>query len=134
MSRVSRKHLAEIISNRTLKEKDPSKLARIVAAYLLEEGITGDLESLIRDVMQHRMDHGVLEARVVTAHTLPQNVLDDVQELLKKEYPDAQQIDLDAEVDPSVVGGIRIDLPNDQLDLTVKARLDTFKRLTVGGA
>lgn len=134
MSRVSRSHLAEVIGKMTMDGHDPTLLARSIADYLLEEGLTGELESLMRDVMQYRMDHGAIEARVVSAHELTAEVFKDVEELLGKEYPGTKDLKIDTELDPKVVGGVRISLPNEQLDLTVKAKLDTFKRLTMGGA
>lgn len=134
MNRVSRRHLAEVIGERTLAQDNIKQLARAIAAYLLDEGMTGDLESLIRDIMQYRLEHGFIEANIVSAHELPANVLEDVRDILGREYPKAKSVELDTELDPNVVGGVRIDLPNEQLDLTVRAKLDTFKRLTAGGA
>lgn len=131
---IPRRDLAAVIGEHTLRIKDVRKLAGAIAGYLLEEGRTADLESLIRDIMQYRMDHGIVEADIVSAHELPDHVMDDVKAILKREYPHAKEIDLDTEINPNVIGGVRIELPNEQLDMTVKAKLDTFKRLTVGGA
>lgn len=131
---IPRRDLADIIGERTLHVRDVRTLAGAIAAYLLEERRTHDLESLIRDVMQYRLDHGTLEADIVSAHELPAHVMTDVKAILGREYPHAKEINLDIQIDPSVVGGVRIELPNEQLDMTVRAKLDAFKRLTVGGA
>jgi F-type H+-transporting ATPase subunit delta len=131
---IARKDLAAILGERTLHVRDVRTLAGAIAAYLLEEKRTSDLESLIRDIMQYRLDHGIVEADLVSAHELPEHVLQDVKAILRQEYPHAKEINLDTDVDPAVVGGVRIELPNEQLDMTVKAKLDTFKRLTVGDA
>lgn len=133
-SQVSRAHVAEVIARMTMDGHDRKQLAGAIADYLLEEGLTGELESLMRDVMQYRINKGAVEARVVSAHELTEEVLDDVKKLLGKEYSGTKAVELDTELDPAVVGGVRINLPNEQLDLTVKAKLDTFKRLTIGGA
>lgn len=130
---IARSDLAAILGERTLHVRNVKHLAAAIAAYLLEERRTADLESLIRDILQYRLEHGIVEATVVTAHDLSREVIQDVQQLLHKEYPHARKLNIDALVNPSVVGGLRIELPNEQLDMTVQTKLDTFKRLTATG-
>lgn len=131
---IPRSDLAAVLGERTLHVRDVRTLAGAIAAYLLEERRTADLESLIRDIMQYRLDHGIVEADVISARELPEHVMKDVRDILGKEYPHAKEIDLDTDIKPEVIGGVRIELPNEQIDMTVKAKLDTFKRLTSGGA
>jgi F0F1-type ATP synthase delta subunit len=122
--------LAQAIAERTLHVRDEKLLAREIAAYLLTERRVGELESVLRDIMQYRADHGVLEAEVVTAHEVSQTVLRDVKELLQAAYPDTKTVHVAARQDQSVIGGLRVDMPNEQLDMTVQNKLATFKRLT----
>jgi F0F1-type ATP synthase delta subunit len=126
----SRHHLAEVIGKRTMHIKDRNKLVREVAAYLLHEHHTAELGSLVRDVMQYRADHGVVEAVAVSAHGLSDRMTKDVEKILKQAYSDAKEVIVRERQDESVVGGIRIELANDQLDLTVRSKLSKFKRLT----
>lgn len=128
--KVPRHTLATAIAERTMHVHDSKLLAREVAAYLLMERRTADLESILRDIMQYRTDHGVLEAEVVTAHEVHQRVLTDVKELLRAAYPKAKTVHVGTRQDPSVIGGLRIDMANQQLDLSIKSKLATFKRLT----
>lgn len=130
MNKNSRHHLAEVIGERTLGVSEPTQLAREIAAYLLSENLTYELESLVRDVMEYRMKKGVIEAKLVSAHALGREVEADVRKILHDEYPNAKQIRIDQELEPETVGGVRIELPNEQLDLTVRSKLNTFKRLT----
>ncbi len=131
--KVPRHILAEVIAKRTLDMSDTKSLAREIAAYLLAERRTAELESILRDVMQYRQDHGMLEADVVTAHEVQNNVLQDVKHLLQAAYPKAKTINLNQVQDTSVIGGLRIDMPNEQLDMTIKAKLSKFKTLTGAG-
>ncbi len=126
----SRHHLAEVIGERTLHIQDGKHLAQEVAAYLLEEHQTASLESLIRDIMQYRADHGADEVVAVSSHELGTQVADDVRSLLHQEYPAAKSITVNEQIDSSVIGGVRIDQANEQLDLTVRAKINKFKRLT----
>ncbi len=131
---IPRSDLATILGERTLHVEDVRTLAGAIAAYLLEERRTHDLESLIRDIMQYRIDHGIVEVDVVSAHELPEHIIADVKDILKRDYPHAKETEIDTDIKPEVIGGVRIELPNEQLDMTVKAKLDTFKRLSNGGA
>ena len=126
---VSRQELAEIIGEKTLHITDKSKLVKSIAAYLVEKNEKVDLSSLTRDVMQYRLNRGIVEAVVVSAHELPPHVIKDIEELLKEHFPKAKSIYLDYRIDTSLVGGIRIELPQETLDISVRARLNLFKRL-----
>ncbi len=126
---VTRLELAEIIGERTLREPIDS-LKNAIAAYLLEEGDVSELDSLMRDVLAYRADHGYIEATLLSAHPLTDAVRKDVADLLKQEYPAAKAISMNETIDPSVVGGLRIELAGKELDLTVRAKLNTLKRLT----
>lgn len=125
-----RHHLAEIIGEKTLHISDSKTLVQEVAAYLLVENHVGELDSLMRDVMNYRAEKGVVEASVISAHELSETDLDDIRDILHEEYPKATTFMLDTRLDPTVVGGVQIKLPGEQLDLTVRDRLNTFKRLT----
>jgi F0F1-type ATP synthase delta subunit len=126
----SRHHLAQVIGEKTLHVTDSKLLAREIAAYLLNEKQTSNLESLIRDIIAYRADHGAIEAIAASTSPLSTTVLEDIRQMLQSEYPEAQSIVVREKRDDSVIGGVRIDLPNEQLDLTVKSKLSTFKRLT----
>lgn len=132
--RISRHLVAEAIAKKTLNIVDSKALAQEVAAYLLAEKRTSELESILRDIMQYRIDHGKLEAEVVSAHDVSNNVLEDVKQLLQTAYPKAETILITQSQDTDVIGGIKINMPNEQLDMTIKAKLSKFKNLTGVGA
>jgi F0F1-type ATP synthase delta subunit len=127
---MSRRHLAEVIGERTLHVRETEKLAREVAAYLLDTHHTGELDSLLRDVMEYRAKHGVVEAEAVSAHDITDGAVKGIEAILRREYPKAKSVQVIRRIDPSVVGGVRVSLANEQLDLTVRDQLDKFKRLT----
>lgn len=127
---ISRRHLAEVIGEQTLHVRSTKKLAREIAAYLLDTRHTYELDSLLRDVMEYRANHGVVEAEAVSAHEISSSTVKDIEAILKREHPKAKYVHVIPRLDPAVVGGVRVDMANEQLDLTIKDRLDTFKRLT----
>lgn len=128
--KIPRHILAEAIAKRTVAVSNPHELAREIAAYLLLERRTAELESILRDIMQYRLSRDILEAEVVTAHDIQPHVVEEVRQLLHAEYPDAKTIHIDQRQEPSIIGGLRIDMPNEQLDMSVAAKLATFKRIT----
>lgn len=128
--KISRRHLAEVIAERTLHVSDTKALAREIAAYALSERRVAELESLLRDVLEYRAQHGIVEAKVVSAHDLTEDVIRDVKAILKEEYPKAKELHINEKHDPDAIGGLRIELANEQLDMTVRRKIDLFKRLT----
>jgi F0F1-type ATP synthase delta subunit len=129
----TRHHLAEVIADKTINTSNEKQLAKEIAAYLLDEKQTSSLDSLIRDIMQCRAEKGVVEATAVTVSGLPENVINDVRSLVKEHYPDAKEVIINQAKDDDVVGGLRLDFANEQLDMSVKAKLNKFKRLTAAG-
>lgn len=130
---TTRHDLVEVIAKKTLGIKDYNTLVREVAAFLLEENLVNDLDSIMRDVIQFRLASGIIEAVVVSAHPLSDADLKDVKDLLRQEYPDAKSYIVDQRLDPSVIGGVKINLPGAQLDLSIFEKLSLFKRQTAIG-
>jgi F0F1-type ATP synthase delta subunit len=127
---VSRAELSEVIGERTLYISDTKKLVQAVAAFLLEQNQVDDIESLMRDVIAYRAKHGFIEATAVSAYPLSSIVKADIMRELEVDLPDAKSYILNERIDPSLVGGVRIEMANEELDLTVRSKLNTLKRLT----
>ena len=127
---TTRHHIAEIIGERTLHVTDSKKLAKEIAAYLLAENRTSELESLMRDVMEYRAQRGVVEAVAVSAHSLSDDVKRQLKHIAQAQYPHAKKVLLDEKQDADLIGGVKLELPEKQLDLTVRGKLNAFKRLT----
>ena len=126
--------LAQAIAEKTLHISDKKALAREIAAYLLVEKRTNELESILRDCLQYRSDHGVLEATIVTAHDVSDQVVSEVKHLLKTTHRHAKTVHVAKRHDDNVIGGLRIDMANEQLDLSIRTKLATLKRVLGGHA
>ncbi len=125
-----RTDLADIIGARTMHESDINKLQTEVAAYLLENNKVELLDSLMRDVLKYRAGHGMVEATAVSAFPLTSEVRSEVLQALKDEYPSASHYHLNERIDPEVISGVRLEMADEELDMTVRAKLNTLKRLT----
>lgn len=130
--KTSRMVIARVITKKIAKVS-PKQLSREVAAYLLEEGRVGELDSLLRDVMQQRADAGTVEADVVSAHDLNDAIRGDIRARVGALYPKADEIIINEQLDSDVVGGIKVELAHQQLDLSIRSKLNRFKQLTATG-
>ena len=107
--KTPRHSVADYVATHTLAANPKvSSLSRSVAAYLLETGRTGELESLLRDVIQIRAEHGVVEVVAVSAHPLTAAVETDITREVRKHYPTAKKIIITPQLDPEVVAGVRL--------------------------
>jgi F0F1-type ATP synthase delta subunit len=122
--------IAAALAQRSLGNVNTPKFATEIAAYLLGERRTSELDSLLRDIMQYRADNGIVEVIAISAHPLTAQINTDIEQQMRELYPNAKQIIITPEHDATAVGGIRLELANQQLDLTVRNKLNLFKQLT----
>ena len=131
--KVARYQLAQVLAEKSLGSVNEQAFANEIAAYLLDENRTGDLDSLLRDIWQYRTDNGIVEVVVQTAHELTPAVRKDIESEVRRAYPTAKKIIVTEHIDANVVGGVRLEFANEQLDLSVRAKLNRFKQLTLAG-
>jgi len=134
--KISRTRLATIIAQKAAQPVSTKALSQEVAAYLLAEGRTGELDSIMRDVMQYRANHGIVEVIATDAHPISDTIRRNISDVVRAQFPQAKQIIVSEELDPTIIGGVQLELANQQLDLSVRAKLNRFKQLTAipGGA
>jgi len=128
--KASRTRLSKLIADKSLKSGVSKKLAREVAAYLLQENRTNELDSILRDVQADWASAGYVEVVAASAHELTPQINKEITNQVKKLYPNARQIIVNQRHDPAVIGGVRLMLADQQLDLSVEAKLNKFKQLT----
>jgi F-type H+-transporting ATPase subunit delta len=131
--KAPRKRVASVIAKQSLSNGFDHKQALSVAAYLLDERRTGELDSLMRDVQADWAADGFVEVIVYSAHELSDQVRRDVSAEARKLYPHAKRVELTQEINPDLIGGIRLEFSNRQLDLSVQSELNKFKLLAVNG-
>ena len=125
----SRTKLARLIADKTLAGKATPRFKKEVAAYLLAEGRTNELDSVLRDVQADWATAGQVEVIARSAHDLTPRLRTDIIKKLKPLYPQAKRISVVEVHDPAIIGGVRLNLADRQLDLSVQSKLDRFKAL-----
>lgn len=124
--------VAATLVPRTLRpDVSKQRLSQEIAAFLLDAGRTGELESLVRDLIYYRARHGVVEIAAVSARKLSDTVLTDIHKQVQALFPDAKRVIITEELDPAVIGGVKLELVDRQLDLTVRSKLNHFKQLAI---
>ena len=123
--------VAATLAQKSLGKLDERSFAFEIAAYLMAERRTTELDSLLRDIMQFRADHGIVEVIATSAHVLDALAKKDIEAQIRELYPTAKQVVITPQHDDSVIGGVRLELANQQLDLSVRNKLNRFKQLTV---
>lgn len=116
-----------------LSAKMPTKkFSKEVASYLLDNNRTSELDSLTRDIIGYRADEGIVEVTTVSARELPPAALKEVEKKVKQIYPAAHDVIINQRIDQEQIGGIRLEMPGQQLDLSLRGKLNRFKQMTVG--
>jgi len=131
--KAPRTHLAHLIAEKTLGKESSKQLSYEVAAYLLSERRVNELDSILRDVQSDWAAAGFVEVIASSAHPLTDEIRSEITSQIKRLYPDAKQILITEQNDPEVIGGVKLSLANQQLDLSVEAKLNKFKQLTTNG-
>ncbi len=129
----SRTSLAHVVADKTLKRGVSRIYSKQLAAYLLSERRTGELNSLMRDVQADWAADGHIEVIASSAHPLTAAIKAMITKQIKQLYPGAKQIIVTEAYDPAIIGGVRLSLANQQLDLSIEAKLHRFKQLVTAG-
>ena len=131
--KAPRTKLAQTVADRTLKDGVTKQFSKEVAAYLLTERRVNELDSILRDVQADWAVAGHVEVVATSAHPLTPAIQTEIKRQVEKLYPRAKQIIIVEVRDPEIRGGVRLSLANQQLDLSVEAKLNKFKQLTLAG-
>jgi F0F1-type ATP synthase delta subunit len=123
MSAPTRKDLARAVVS--LSEKHSGKrLSEMLAAYLVQNRRSGELDSIMREVMRQReTNNGTVEITATSAFKLNDATKKAISTLLGAENTIINEV-----INPEMLGGVRLETSEKQLDLTVRNRLDMLRQ------
>lgn len=122
--KLSRRKLASYTADRLLGGHQA--VIEQLAAYLVRTGRTKESELVVRDIETALLSKGKVVATITSARPLSAEAKEDVKKFISSEYSSVQSIELIEHIDESVIGGVRINLPNAVLDTTVKTKLESL--------
>ncbi len=125
-ARISRRALAEYSATRLAKGAPVAEVVTELAAYLISTGREREADLMARAIEDHLTSHGIVIARVTTARPLT----DDMRAAVRKTVA-AERLEIDEIIDPSVIGGIRIETPDAAFDGTIKRKLTALMQAKV---
>ena len=120
MAKLSRRKVAAHLADELIAGK---RVTNKLAAYLIETKRTRELELFVRDIKAALAERGVLLADVASAREIASETKNTITDYLKKKTG-AQDVHLQTTVDPTLLGGVRIETPDERLDSTLRHKLN----------
>lgn len=125
-SGLSRRKIAQYVAAQIAAGEKVEPLMRELAAYLVEHRRGHEYDLMVRDIESALQDHGTIIADVTTA----EKTGIDYKKAIAQLKNGASHIMVREHVDPDVVGGVKIDLPDETYDATIRKKLDRLEQLT----
>ena len=129
MQAISRRQLAAAVAGQLEKGRPLDVVVRSLAAYLIAERRVQELDSLLRDVELLRSEAGRLEVTVASRRPLAADVRAAIERFVRRDSQQSAPVIINEIIDPELIGGIRMETVDRQLDLSVRGKLDHFKQL-----
>lgn len=125
MAKVSRRKLARTIADKIIAGESLEHVMQQAAAYLIETNRQGEYDLLARDLEDALVQNGYIVADVTTAEKTDL----DFEKTIKALQPNAKKIFIREHIDPTLLGGVKIELPGARFDQSVRTRIDAIKQL-----
>lgn len=118
--RLSRRRIAAYFADELVAGRD---VTGPLAAYLVETRRTREYELIVRDIEAALAQRGTLIANVVSARELAADTRKTITDYLKQRSGVAS-VEIRSNVDPYLLGGVRIETPGQRLDATLRHKLN----------
>ena len=123
MQGLSRRRIAKFVADQMASGESTARVAKVLAAYLVENRATRLADILLRDIESALLDrHQHLAADVVSSRKLDAQTLGYLRAMLVRETS-AQTAEILEQVDPSLIGGVIIRTPDSEMDASLKTKL-----------
>lgn len=122
--KISRRKLAAYVADE-FRAGNGELALRQAAAYLVETGRTRSAGLLVRDIEEALLGDGIVVADVTAARPIDELV----KAAIAKLFP-AGELYIRERIDPSVLGGIRVEIPGQRYEGTLKHKIDLLKEIT----
>jgi F0F1-type ATP synthase delta subunit len=122
-ARLSRRKIANFVTDKILAGNHQAQLVLSeLAAYLVTERRTRELELIVRDIEAMLAAKGTVVADVASARPLNAAVRAEITAMLG-----AKSVQLRETIDETLLGGVRIDTPGKRFDGTIRHKLNALR-------
>jgi F0F1-type ATP synthase delta subunit len=124
---ISRRKLAAHTAKRIAGGDKIEDALTELAAYLVDNRRAKEADLIVRDVEAALLAHGIVVASATSARPLSMEAKNALETFVKNAYTGTTKVVLREAIDPSVIAGVRLELPDKQLDATVASKLEKLK-------
>ena len=129
MAAYSRKKFARALV-RMLPKHSVADVAKAAAPEIISQHWVRELDAILADVSAELMTtQNHLEARVASAHLISSALRKSITTFLQSRYQ-AETVSLTETIDPSLLGGLVITTPREEIDASIKNKLSILKHHT----
>jgi len=121
---LSRRKLAGNAAARLSSGESKKTVLQELAAYLIDTNRKKEAMLIVRDIEAMLIDAGTAIGTVISARPLNAAALQAIESFVKQQNTHVKSVVLREQVDESLIGGVRLELPGHQLDASVKAKLE----------
>jgi F-type H+-transporting ATPase subunit O len=106
-----------------------TEAAKDLIAELVTNASAGKLKKILEDYDRlAQFNKKTVKARVTSAQPLTSEQLQRLREVLQKQVDSDETLDLEQDVDESLLGGLKVDMNDRSIDLTVAQKLGELDR------
>lgn len=126
--KVSRRVLARFVAKELVdgSVKSRENIIRELAAYVVEHRLQDQLELLLADIAVNLSTYGYVEATVTSARPLTEDIKKELTAYVKR-IENAKEVILQEAVEPSLIGGVIIETPNQRFDSSLATKLKRLR-------
>ena len=116
----TRTTVAEFVASQLVHDR--KDVIQEAAAWLVANKRVRQADYFVNDIAKYLQQQGYLYARVSSAYELDTKTKADIMNYLCELGP--KQVEVEYELDPGLIGGIKIQTPTAKLDASVRMKLD----------
>ena len=126
-TRISRRKLAAHAAKRIVTGDSIQAVLDEMAAYLTDTHRKNEAELVVRDIEIALLSEGIVLGTAISARPLTTAAKEELEAYIKGACSGAKTVALREIVDTTVIAGVRLELPDKQLDSTVASKLEKLK-------
>lgn len=127
MTTISRRKIAERVATRIAGGEKLDDITKELGAFLIDQRRTKEADLIVRDVETLLLDKGIALVTAIAARELSADTKQSIESIVKDAHSTVRSVYIREVIDESVIAGVRIELPDQIIDATVRAKLDRLQ-------